>query len=75
MKTQILRLQGNLGGEWKNIAFDIEPFPEGPVKDRLLAVHAMAERGENPSDPDLAFAWEQALQLERIYPEGLSQTE
>lgn len=73
MKT--LRLQGNVGGEWKNLAFDIEPFPDGPVKDRLLTIHAMTERGERPSDPDLSFAWDQGLQLERIYPEGLSQTE
>ena len=69
MKT--IRLQGNVSGEWKNIAFDLEPFPSGPVKDRLLEVHAMSERGERPSDSDVAFCWEQALQLERIYPEGL----
>ena len=66
-----IRLQGNVSGEWKNIAFDIEPFPEGPVKNRLRQVHAMVEEGQRPSDDDLSFAWEQALQLERIYPEGL----
>ena len=69
MKT--LRLQGNIRGEWKNLAFDVERFPEGPVKERLLTVHDMTERGERPSDPDIDFAWEQALQLEKIYPEGL----
>ena len=69
MKT--IRLQGNVSGEWKNIAFDIEPFPEGPTKDRLQQVHAMVEEGQRPSDDDLSFAWQQALQLERIYPEGL----
>ena len=68
---KVLHLEGNVSGEWKNIAFDLEPFPEGPTKDRLLQVHGMTERGERPSDDDLSFAWEQALQLERIYPEGL----
>ena len=69
MKT--IRLQGSIQGEWKHLHFDLEPFPEGPVKNRLLQVHGMTERGERPSDDDLSFAWEQALQLERIYPEGL----
>ena len=73
MKT--IRLQGNVSGEWKNIAFDIEPFPEGPVKNRLRQVHAMVEEGQRPSDDDLSFAWQQALQLERIYPEGLLTSE
>ena len=67
----VLHLEGNIQGEWKRLHFDITPFPSGPVKDRLLEVHAMTERGERPSDDDLSFAWEQALQLERIYPEGL----
>ena len=68
---KVLHLEGNVSGEWKNIAFDLEQFPEGPVKNRLQQVHGMTERGERPSDDDLSFAWEQALQLERIYPEGL----
>ena len=67
----VLHLEGNIQGEWKRLHFDITPFPSGPVKDRLLEVHAMTGRGERPSDDDLSFAWEQALQLERIYPEGL----
>jgi hypothetical protein len=71
MKT--IQLEGNIRGEWKRLGFDIEPFPEGPVKERLLEIHSMTERGERPSDPDLEFAWNQALLLERIYPEGLSQ--
>ena len=69
MKT--IRLQGNVSGEWKRLHFNLEPFPEGPTKDRLLQVHGMTERGERPSDDDLSFVWQQALQLERIYPEGL----
>ena len=68
---KVLHLEGNVQGEWKDITFDLEPFPEGPTKDRLRQVHGMTERGERPSDDDLSFAWEQALQLERIYPEGL----
>ena len=68
---KILHLEGNIQGEWKRLHFDLEPFPEGPTKDRLLQVHGMTERGERPSDGDVAFCWEQALQLERIYPEGL----
>ena len=69
MKT--IRLQGNVSGEWKNIAFDLEPFPEGPVKNRLRQVHAMVEEGQRPSDSDLSFVWQQGLLLEKIYPEGL----
>ena len=72
---KVLQLEGNIQGEWKRLHFDITPFPSGPVKDRLLEVHVMTERGERPSDSDLSFAWEQALQLERIYPEGLLTSE
>ena len=68
---KVLQLEGNIQGEWKRLHFDLDPFPEGPTKDRLLQVHKMTERGERPSDDDLSFVWEQALQLERIYPEGL----
>ena len=69
MKT--IRLQGSIQGEWKHLHFDLEPFPEGPVKNRLRQVHATVEEGQRPSDSDLSFAWEQAFQLEKIYPEGL----
>ena len=68
---KVLQLEGNIQGEWKRLHFDITPFPSGPVKNRLRQVHAMVEEGQRPSDDDLSFAWEQALQLERIYPEGL----
>ena len=69
MKT--IRLQGSIQGEWKHLHFDLEPFPEGPVKNRLRQVHAMVEEGQRPSDSDLSFVWQQALLLEKIYPEGL----
>ena len=68
---KVLHLEGNIQGEWKRLHFDLEPFPEGPVKNRLQQVHGMTERGERPSDDDLAFCWQQGLQLERLYPEGL----
>lgn len=68
---KILRLQGNVSGEWKRLHFDITPYPEGPTKDRLLQVQAMVEEGKRVSDDDLAFCWQQALQLEQLYPEGL----
>ena len=71
--AKILRLQGNVDYTWKNLAFDVEKFPEGPTRERLEAIHGMAERQERVSDPDLAFAWGQAIQLERLYPEGLAE--
>ena len=68
---KVLQLEGNIQGEWKRLHFDLEPFPEGPVKNRLQQVHGMTERGERPSDNDVAFCWEQGLWLEKLYPEGL----
>lgn len=68
---KVLRLEGSVQGEWKRLHFDVEPFPDGPIRDRLRQVHGMVEGGQRPSDDDLAFCWQQALQLEKCYPGGL----
>ena len=71
---RVLKLQGNIGGFWKNLSIDLDREPPGPSRDRLEAVYGMLQAGQTPSTEDSQAAWDYALKLEKYFPDAVLPT-